>query len=235
MIHCLDPANPCAFPDPGTAEPEGLLAVGGDLSPERLLTAYSRGIFPWYGPGDPLLWWSPDPRCVILPEDFRVPRTVRREIRASPFTITVDQAFSEVIAGCAGVPRRDRDGGTSTGTWIVEEMRAAYIRLHELGFAHSVEAWDEHGLAGGLYGVSLGRAFFGESMFHIRPNASKIALATFLSGLWEQGCELVDCEMETPHILRYGARNLPRDAFLRRLAHALEPAHAADVAPVQPV
>lgn len=235
MIHCLDPANPCAFPDPAKAGPEGLLAVGGDLSPERLLAAYSRGIFPWYGPGDPLLWWSPDPRCVILPEDFRVPRTVRREIRASPFTITVDQAFSEVIACCARVPRRDRDGETTTGTWIVDEMRAAYIRLHELGFAHSVEAWDEHGLAGGLYGVGLGRVFFGESMFHIRSNASKIALATFLSRLWDQGCELVDCQMETPHILRYGARNLPRDDFLRRLARALEPVHAASVAPVQPV
>lgn len=223
MIWRLDPANPYAFPDPGDADPEGLLAVGGDLSAERLLTAYSRGIFPWYGEGEPILWWSPDPRCVILPEHFRVPRTARRELRASPFTITVDQAFEAVIAGCAGVPRPRRNGETSTETWIVEAMRAAYVRLHALGFAHSVEAWDSQGLAGGLYGVRLGRVFFGESMFHIRPNASKIALAVFLSRLWEQGCELVDCQMETPHILRYGARNLPRADFLRRLAHALDP------------
>ena len=151
MIWRLDPANPCAFPDPADADPGGLLAVGGDLSPERLVTAYSQGIFPWYGEGDPILWWSPDPRCVLLPEDFRLPRTVRRELRASPFTITVDQAFAEVIAGCAGVPRRDRNGETTTGTWIVEAMRAAYIRLHALGFAHSVEAWDADGLAGGHF------------------------------------------------------------------------------------
>lgn len=223
MIWRLDPEHPYAFPDPADAEPGGLLAVGGDLAPERLLTAYSRGIFPWYGEGEPILWWSPDPRCVILPEDFRVPRTVRRELRASPFTITVDQAFADVIAGCASVPRRDRNGAPAAGTWIVEDMRAAYLRLHALGFAHSVEAWDADGLAGGLYGVGLGRAFFGESMFHVRPNASKIALVVFLSRLWEQGCELVDCQMETPHILRYGARNLPRADFLRRLARALEP------------
>lgn len=140
MITRLDPARPDRFPDPEQADPDGLLAVGGDLSPARLLAAYSLGIFPWYGEDMPPLWWSPDPRCVILPDSFRIPRTVRRELRASPFTVTFNQDFPAVIEGCARTPRLADDGTRSAGTWIVEDMRAAYIRLHALGFAHSVEA-----------------------------------------------------------------------------------------------
>ncbi len=219
MIWRLDPDNPRMFPDPEQARPDGLLAVGGDLSPERLLAAYSLGIFPWYGEQSPPLWWSPDPRCVILPDSFRVPHTVRRELKKSPFSITVNRAFEDVINGCARMSRKQN--GETASSWLVDEMRLAYIRLHKMGFAFSVEAWDEQGLAGGLYGVSLGRVFFGESMFHIRSNASKLALIVFLSNLWEQGFQMVDCQMETSHILRYGARNLPRSEFLRRLRQCL--------------
>ena len=248
MIYRLASQRPDLFPDPDDAEPDGLLAIGGDLTPERLLGAYSRGIFPWYSGDTPPLWWSPDPRCVILPDTFRLPATVRRELKKSPYTVTVNRDFAGVIAGCAATPRRkeheacpseeqpqaeaqpadaeeagDRDAHTTHTplTWIGPAMRNAYCRLHELGFAHSVEAWDEEGLAGGLYGVSLGRAFFGESMFHVRSNASKIALASFLPELWDKGFTLVDCQMETPHILRYGARNIPRADFRRLLATAL--------------
>lgn len=220
MIWRLDSDNPHVFPDPEWADPDGLVAIGGDLSPERLLAAYSLGIFPWYGEQSPPLWWSPDPRCVILPENFRVPHTVRRELKKSPFAITINQAFEDVINGCAHMSRKQK-GEMAGESWLVDEMRTAYIHLHKLGFACSVEAWDDQGLAGGLYGVSLGRIFFGESMFHIRSNASKLALVVFLSHLWKQGFQMVDCQMETPHILRYGARNLPRSEFLRRLKQCL--------------
>ena len=164
MIWRLHPDYPELFPDPEEADPEGLVAVGGDLSVRRLLAAYRCGIFPWYGEGQPLLWWSPDPRCVIVPERFRIPHTVRKEVRKCGFTVTIDRAFREVMLRCASTPRPDQDG-----TWIMPEMVDAYVRLHELGHAHSVETWDGDELVGGLYGVGLGRAFFGESMFHPGP------------------------------------------------------------------
>ena len=182
MIYRLHPDYPELFPDPEGADPEGLVAVGGDLSVRRLLAAYGAGIFPWYGEGQPLLWWSPDPRCVLFPEKFRIPHTVRKEIRKCGFSVTVNQAFCDVMTGCAATPRPDQDG-----TWIMPEMVDAYASLHELGFAHSVEVWEHDAagntLVGGLYGVGLGRAFFGESMFHVRPHASKLALVSLMEWL----------------------------------------------------
>ena len=216
MIWRLHPDCPELFPDPEEADPEGLLAVGGDLSVRRLLAAYRRGIFPWYGEGQPLLWWSPDPRCVIVPERFRIPHTVRKEVRKCGFSATIDRAFREVMLRCASTPRPDQDG-----TWIMPEMVDAYVRLHELGHAHSVEAWDGGELVGGLYGVALGRAFFGESMFHLRPHASKLALVRLMEWLETRGCRLVDCQMATNHIMRYGAECIRRHVFLQLLRRAL--------------
>jgi leucyl/phenylalanyl-tRNA--protein transferase len=204
------------FPDPELAEPDGLLAVGGDLSPERLLRAYREGIFPWYAEDTPILWWSPDPRMVLLPEELHVPRSLARNIRRGAYRIRADTAFGEVIRRCAGVDRPGQDG-----TWITSAMVAAYERLHALGHAHSFEAWDEEGLAGGLYGVSLGAAFFGESMFADRPDASKAAFVTAVEWMRGRGLELVDCQVETEHLKRFGAREVPRSEFLARLANAL--------------
>ena len=216
MIYRLHPDYPELFPDPEGADPEGLVAVGGDLSVRRLLAAYGAGIFPWYGEGQPLLWWSPDPRCVIVPERFRIPHTVRKEVRKCGFTVTIDRAFREVMLRCASTPRPDQDG-----TWIMPEMVDAYVRLHELGHAHSVETWDGDELVGGLYGVGLGRAFFGESMFHLRPHASKLALVRLMEWLETRGCRLVDCQMATNHIMRYGAECIRRHVFLQLLRRAL--------------
>lgn len=204
------------FPDPARAEPDGLLAVGGDLAPERLLTAYAEGIFPWYSDSTPILWWSPDPRLVLEPERLHVPRSLRRTIRAGTYRVTADEAFARVIGRCAERPRPGQDG-----TWITEEMRDAYVRLHELGFAHSFEAWEGDELAGGLYGVSLGAAFFGESMFADRPDASKVAFVRSVEWLASRDVNIIDCQVKTEHLLRFGAREVPRATFLRRLAAAL--------------
>lgn len=227
MIYRLNPRYPTSFPDPELADANGLLAIGGDLSPSRLLAAYRTGIFPWYGEDQPLLWWSPDPRCVILPEAFRIPHTVRKELRKSRFSVTFDCAFAAVMHACAQTFRPGQDG-----TWIVDDMIEAYTRLHEAGFAHSVEVWEESGeeggfiadekrLVGGLYGVYLNRVFFGESMFHLRPHASKLALVQLMDWLHDRECVLVDCQMETAHIMRYGAELLPRTLFLERLRKAM--------------
>jgi leucyl/phenylalanyl-tRNA--protein transferase len=204
------------FPDPSRAEADGLLAVGGDLSPERLLVAYASGIFPWYGDDSPILWWSPDPRLVLEPARLHVPRSLQRTIRRERYRVTADQAFEEVIERCAS---RDRPG--QRGTWITPEMRDAYLRLHGLGFAHSFEAWDGPALAGGLYGVSLGTAFFGESMFADRPDASKVAFVRSVAWLAARGVTLVDCQVRTEHLVRFGAHEISRPAFLHRLARAL--------------
>lgn len=214
MIYRLN-KNPLLFPDPANADASGLIAVGGDLSVPRLLTAYACGAFPWYSEGQPLLWWSPDPRCVLLPAEFRIPRTVRRELSRCSFSVTHDRAFGRVMRACAEVVRPDQDG-----TWITPEMTAAYIQLHEAGFAHSVEVWEQDALVGGLYGVWLGNVFFGESMFHRRSDASKLALVHLLEWANAEGCELIDCQMETAHILRYGARSIPRAEFIDRLIAA---------------
>lgn len=204
------------FPDPERAEPDGLLAVGGDLSPRRLLAAYERGIFPWFSEKGPILWWSPDPRLVLRPEWLHLPRSLARTLRRGRYAVRADTAFAEVIAGCAAARRPGQ-----RGTWITPEMIAAYERLHRMGFAHSFEAWEGEGLAGGLYGVSLGGAFFGESMFSERPDASKAAFAASVPWLADRGVALVDCQVRTEHLVRFGAREIPRAAFLAELRRAL--------------
>ena len=205
-----------AFPDPRLAEPDGLLAIGGDLTVERLLAAYAGGIFPWYGQGSPILWWSPDPRLVLLPEALHVPRSLDRTRRRGTYRVTIDTAFDQVIRACAGTPRPGQDG-----TWITEAMARAYLRLHREGFAHSFEAWEGDVLAGGLYGVSLGAAFFGESMFANRPDASKVAFVESVELLERRGIRLVDCQVRTDHLVRFGATEWPRERFLEGLEQAL--------------
>jgi leucyl/phenylalanyl-tRNA--protein transferase len=206
------------FPPAEHAE-DGLLAVGGDLSPERLLTAYAQGIFPWYREGEPILWHSPDPRFVLETDRFRIPTNLRKVLRANRFRFTMDIAFERVIDGCAVAPRPGQ-----RGTWITEEMREAYVRLHELGFAHSVEAWkdgDGGELAGGIYGISLGGVFFGESMFAKVSNASKTALVALVRQLQRWGIELIDCQIYTPHLARFGAESVSRADYLESLRAAL--------------
>lgn len=204
------------FPDPRLAEPDGLLAVGGDLAPERLLAAYGLGIFPWYE-RPPILWFSPDPRMVLRPGELHVPRRLRRLLRARPFELSLDRAFGEVIRACATVPRRE-----GRGTWITPEMIDAYERLHELGFAHSVEVWCAGELVGGLYGVALGGAFCAESMFRRRSEASKVALVTLVEQLARWGFELFDAQLPVAHLERWGASAWPRERFLAALAAARE-------------
>jgi leucyl/phenylalanyl-tRNA--protein transferase len=206
-----------AFPDPSRAEPDGLLAVGGDLSPERLLAAYAEGIFPWYDERSPILWWSPDPRLVLYPEELHVSRRLARTVRQDRFRVTSDAAFADVIRRCAAHARPGQ-----RGTWITDEMIEAYVALHRLGFAHSFESWDGDALAGGLYGVSLGAAFFGESMFADRNDASKVAFVRAVEWLRERGIRIVDCQVRTDHLVSLGAREVPREEFLERLAAALD-------------
>lgn len=200
------------FPPPEWAEPDGLLAVGGDLSPARLLLAYSMGIFPWFNEGNPILWWSPDPRCVLEPDGIRISRSLHKTLRQQKFRISFNQAFPQVIAACAETRRKNEPG-----TWITGSMRNAYERLHELGFAHSVECWQGEELAGGVYGVCLGRCFFGESMFHRHRDASKVALAALARHMETRGWELLDCQLPNPHLLSLGAREISRSEFLTRL------------------
>jgi leucyl/phenylalanyl-tRNA--protein transferase len=203
------------FPHPEEAEEGGLLAVGGDLSPKRLLTAYAMGIFPWYQ-RPPILWFSPDPRAVLIPGELRVSRRLRRTLRQGRFELRFDSAFEEVIRSCATTPRRG-----DAGTWITPEMIAAYCSLHDLGFAHSSEAWCDGALVGGVYGVSLGSGFFGESMFFRRRDASKVALTALAWQIEEWGFDLLDCQMHTDHLARLGASEWPRSRFLRALAKSL--------------
>jgi len=205
------------FPDPVNADEDGLLAVGGDLSPERLLTAYGQGIFPWYSENVPILWWSPDPRLILEPAGIHVPRRLERILRCGRFTFTLDTAFERVITGCADTPRHG-----AHGTWIVPEMLAAYCHLHELGFAHSIEVWSGGVLVGGLYGVAMGGAFFGESMFYRKPDASKAGLVTLVRALVGAGFTLFDCQQTTAHMVRFGGFEVCRDDFLSRLESALE-------------
>ncbi|HEX5363478.1 MAG TPA: leucyl/phenylalanyl-tRNA--protein transferase [Gallionella sp.] len=193
------------------AAPNGLLAAGGDLSARRLLEAYRHGIFPWFSPGDPILWWSPDPRMVLVPDEFKVSRSLKKVLRNGGVEVRCDTAFERVMRACAA-PRPDQQG-----TWIQEDMIAAYRALHELGYAHSIESWREGELVGGLYGVAIGRMFYGESMFSREANASKIALAHLSRQLsrWQFG--LIDCQMNTPHLASLGAREIPRSEFVIRL------------------
>lgn len=200
-----------AFPPVETAlaEPSGLLAAGGDLSTERLLLAYRSGIFPWYAPGEPILWWSPDPRMVLFTDELHVPRSLEKNLRNKPYEIRFDHAFRQVVEACAQSPRPGQNG-----TWIVNEMVEAYCRLHEAGIAHSAECWMDGKLAGGLYGVAVGRMFYGESMFARRPDASKLAFVHLVRRLAQHGYPLIDCQMHTEHLARFGARQIPRSAFL---------------------
>lgn len=205
------------FPDPREAEPNGLLAMGGDLKPQRLLNAYARGIFPWFSEGDPLLWHCPDPRLVLLPEELHLPKRLRRFLRSGCYEIRFDTDFQGVIEGCAEALRPGQQG-----TWITRDMRQAYHRMFRLGFAHSVEAWEDGDLVGGLYGISLGAVFFGESMFHRAPEASKVALVALVAFLKSQGFDMLDCQQDTPHMRRFGARLFSRDDFLARLDASLD-------------
>jgi len=188
-------------------EPSGLLAAGGDLSPERLLAAYRRGIFPWYSPGQPVLWWSPDPRAVLFPEEFHCTRSLAKTLRNGGFTAAIDRDFGAVIDGCAA-PR-----AASPGTWITSEMRAAYLKLHRLGYAHSIETWRGDALVGGLYGVHLGGVFFGESMFSRERDASKVALAHLVAACRHHSLAVIDCQLPSRHLSSLGARTIPRSQF----------------------
>jgi leucyl/phenylalanyl-tRNA--protein transferase len=211
--------GPGSLPHPARAlsEPNGLLAAGGSLAPDWLLAAYARGIFPWFEAGQPILWWSPDPRIVLHPGELKVSRSLRKRLRRRDFRVTADHGFDAVIEACAG-PRR-----YTSATWITPPMAAAYSRLHRLGWAHSFETWAGNELAGGLYGIAIGRVFFGESMFAAHADASKVALYHGLRFLSEQGFELVDCQLPSAHLSRLGAKPLPRSEFLGLLARLCEP------------
>lgn len=198
-----------SFPHPQQASSDGLLAVGGDLSVERLLLAYSWGIFPWYTQGDPILWWHPDPRFVLFPDNLKVSKSMRPYFNQQKYRATYDQAFSEVIKACSAVPRRGQDS-----TWITDDMIAAYEELHAAGFAHSVEVWQGEELVGGLYGIALGRVFFGESMFAKATNASKFGFISLVRNLNQWGFQLIDCQQETSHLASLGAELISRQAFL---------------------
>lgn len=193
-------------------EPNGLLAAGGDLSPERILAAYRSGIFPWYSAGEPILWWSPDPRMVLFPDELKISRSLAKVLRNQDYEVRLDSAFAAVVAACAATRR---DG--QSGTWITREMQVAYGRLHELGHAHSVETWMGGKLVGGLYGMALGRVFYGESMFSHQRDASKIALAHLCEHLKRRGFGIIDCQMETRHLASLGARPIPRSDFVELL------------------
>jgi leucyl/phenylalanyl-tRNA--protein transferase len=205
------------FPSPKLAAQEGLLAVGGDLSQERLLLAYRMGIFPWYSENEPIMWWSPDPRLILYPDHLNISKSLKKVINKGDFELSMDQDFEAVITACA-----ESRTETNEGTWIVDEMIAAYCKLHESGLAHSVETWMDGQLAGGLYGVSIGRCFFGESMFTRISNASKVALVGLVQYLQNLHFDLIDCQVTTPHLVSLGAHEIPRARFLDELATALK-------------
>lgn len=213
-ITWLDPATPDQpFPNPEKAllDPNGLLAIDGCLTPTRIINAYKNGIFPWYNPDEPILWWSPDPRLVLFPDEITISKSLRKTLRQEKFTIQFDRAFAEVVEACAGY-RAD-----AQGTWISEEIKNAYISLHHLGIAHSVEAWQDNQLVGGLYGLSLGRVFFGESMFHHQSDASKVAFVHLVRNLQRNNYAVIDCQVRTEHLMSLGAREISRQDFLSLL------------------
>lgn len=213
-LYCIQPDD-THFPDVALAlrDPDGLLAMGGDLAPQRLLEAYRNGIFPWYSAGQPVLWWSPDPRAVLFPEKFRSSHSLRKLLRQHRYRVTYDSRFTAVMQACAAPRNED----TGTGTWITPDMIDAYSELHRLGHAHSVEVWHEAELVGGLYGVALGKVFFAESMFSLRASTSKVALAHLTTRLHQQGFQLIDCQMHTPHLASLGAEELSRAEFIQLL------------------
>ncbi|MBL7049372.1 MAG: leucyl/phenylalanyl-tRNA--protein transferase [Nitrospira sp.] len=205
------------FPPATHAEDNGLLAVGGDLSAERIMAAYSLGIFPWYSMDDPILWWSPDPRLILSPTDLKVSRSLRQVIKSDIFTVTLDRAFESVINECATVHQHNHGD-----TWITDEMIDAYIELHRLGHAHSVECWSDEKLVGGLYGISMGSVFFGESMFMKKSNASKVAFVKLVQQLQRWGFSIIDCQVTTSHLQSFGAQEIPRKEFLKLVTQALK-------------
>ncbi len=204
------------FPPAWLARSDGLLCIGGDLSCDRLLLAYQNGIFPWFSENEPILWWSPDPRLVLFPSQIKISRSLRKTIRKNRFHITIDQAFHQTIHACAR-PRKDPD----EGTWLVDEMKAAYIDLHQKGVAHSVETWHQERLVGGLYGVSIGGAFFGESMFSFETDASKLALVALARHLTHHGFDIIDCQVTTDHLCQMGAIEISRHRFLDILSRSI--------------
>jgi len=204
------------FPPVHLATPEGLLAVGGDLRPERLLLAYQSGIFPWYSDDDPILWWSPNPRLVLYPEELKISRSLKKTILKGQYHVTMDTRFQNIIESCAQTRRK-----IGQGTWITTEMVQAYTRLHRMGYAHSVETWHQDNIVGGLYGVSLGRCFFGESMFSTMTDASKVALVCLRDYLQDHKFDLIDCQLPTDHLIRLGAREISRDDFIVQLGLSL--------------
>lgn len=212
MIPWLENVNHFPPLELALSRPNGLLCAGGDLSPRRLIQAYRHGIFPWYSAGEPILWWSPDPRMVLVPCEFRISRSLRRTLRQGHYQIRLDSHFPALIRACARVKRPGQ-----SGTWISAEMQAAYGTLFELGFAHSVETWRDNQLVGGLYGLAIGKMFYGESMFSHVPDASKIAIAHLARYLDGQGFGLIDCQMNTPHLASLGAREIARSEFMVRL------------------
>ncbi len=233
MIHLplLDVDSPEVFPlpDSALAEPNGLLAFGGDLSPPRLLAAYRRGIFPWFSAGEPILWWSPDPRCVLHTERLHVDRSLRRQLAGKRWTLTIDRAFAEVMRACAAPRVHD------SGTWITPEMIDAYVHLHALGHAHSVEVWDDERLVGGVYGVAAGKLFCGESMFSAASGGSKIALIALAQLLHAMGFPLIDTQVANPHTLSLGAEEIPRVEFLAQVASLVElPGRVGNWAELEP-
>lgn len=215
--YLLDPMQPELFPDVelALAEPDGLLAIGGDLSQQRLLAAYRQGIFPWYSDGQPVLWWSPNPRAVLYLKDFVISRSLRKSIKNKNYTVTLDTAFYDVIHHCG----QKRKGDEST--WITNEMTSAYLNLHHAGFAHSVECWHDNKLVGGLYGISLGKAFFGESMFSLATDASKVSLAYLVKYLSNQGFSFIDCQIPTEHLAQFGTKSIARPQFITELRQTL--------------
>lgn len=204
------------FPSPQLASNIGLLAVGGDLSEERLLLAYRMGIFPWFSEGEPIMWWSPDPRLVLYPEEIQISKSLKKTIAKGTFTVTLDSAFDAVIRGCAEARRKNNEG-----TWILGEMIDAYNQLHASGVAHSIEAWHKGELAGGLYGIALGGCFFGESMFSKISDASKVAFVTLVEHLRTRSFHMIDCQVTTDHLKRFGAREIPRSDFLSQIKQSL--------------
>lgn len=218
VIPWLAPHDPFPPPERALEEPNGLLAAGGRLDPASLLEAYRHGIFPWSSEGQPLLWWSPDPRMVLFVDEFKVSRSLRKRLRTGEYEVRVDTACAQVIRACAG-PRRDQDG-----TWITDEIDSAYLALHRRGYVHSVETWVDGRLVGGLYGVALGRVFFGESMFASETDASKVALAHLVGILREQDVPMIDCQQETPHLASLGARPISRARFAGLLAELIHSA-----------
>ena len=205
------------FPSARTAGEEGLVAYGGDLNPNRILKAYREGIFPWYSEGDPILWWSPNPRLILLPQDFKTSKSFRRVLRNKGFEVKFDHAFEEVISHCSSMPRVGQEG-----TWLMPEMKEAYIELHHMGFAHSIETYYEGKLVGGLYGLALGRSFFGESMFSLMSDASKVSLFALSDICVKKSYDFIDCQVETPHLVKWGAKLIERNDFLDSLEMTLE-------------